>query len=302
MEPLVWLIIAYVAVIALIVWKGVTRTPPPPIRSPSEASSSPMVLTVAVARNETIPALPTMPTMAVMPTMPEPSVEAFIPDKDAWEEWTDELYAADSREIAADLAITYRDRNGKVTNRDIRVEKYARTQDGGLLAAFCHLRKSRRPFQFTRIQFAADRTDGTKIKDLGAWLDVRYEASPKGARDRFITEHEPALGALFFVAKADDAFDAKEKAAMRSFCAAQGLDDSVIQTLVVDSVAGWRIPSRIAYGKDLRALLERDESYRNAVLTHAQAIVNTGKTVRDEETRALERMRREMKLVIQSKR
>jgi hypothetical protein len=244
----------------------------------------------------------TIPVNEPVPAMQEPRVEEFIPDKDAWEDWSAELYAADSRELAVDLTITYHDRNGKITNREITVEKYSLTPDGGLLAAFCHLRKARRPFHFSRIQFAADRTDGTRIKDLGAWLDAKYEISPKGVRDRFITEHESALGALFFVAKADEAFDAKEKAIMRSFCAAHGLGDTAIQILVVESVACWSVPSRIAYGKYLRALIERDESYRRAVLIHAQAIVNTGKIVRDNETRALERMLREMKLDHPSKR
>jgi hypothetical protein len=127
----------------------------------------------------------TIPVNEPVPAMQEPRVEEFIPDKDAWEDWSAELYAADSRELDVDLTITYHDRNSKITNREITVEKYSLTPDGGLLAAFCHLRKARRPFHFSRIQFAADRTDGTRIKDLGAWLDAKYEISPKGVRDRF---------------------------------------------------------------------------------------------------------------------
>lgn len=284
---MLWLLLVLASAAAIILWKISSKKHPAAHLSPSEVPIRPIALKGTVT------------TDALLRSKSEPGAELPI-DKDAWEDWSDELYADASRELPAELTITYCDRNGQITRRDITVEKYARTADGGVLAAFCHLRQARRPFIFSRIQFAADRSDGTAIKDLGAWLDERYEASPKGARDRFINNHEAALGALFFVAKADDAFHSKEKSVMRSFCASQGLDDATVQDLVIESIARWAVPSRIAYGKDLRALLERDEPYRRTVLEYAQAIVGTGKTVRDEEDRALERMQREMKLSAQS--
>lgn len=176
------------------------------------------------------------------------------------------------------------------------VEKYAKTAASGLLVGFCHLRQARRPFHFSRIQLAADSADGTVIEDLSSWLAARYDRSPNGVRDTFVRKNESALGALFFVAKADGAFDAKEKVVMRSFCASQGLTDIAAQVLVVELIASWVVPSRVAFGNDLRALLARDEHYRLEVLQHAQAIVAAGKSVREEETRALQRMSRELKL------
>lgn len=283
---MLWLLLALVAAAAVILWKISSKSHPPARTPRAPGASQPTKLKVTVSNVEPAHSMPEL-----APETP--------PQKDAWEDWSDELYAEASRELAAELTITYCDRNGQITRRVITTEKYARTADGGVLAAFCHLRQARRPFYFTRIQLAADHTDGTVIDDLGAWLDERYEASPKGVRDRFTTDHEAALGALFFVAKADGAFHAKEKGVVRSFCAHQGLDDASVQELVVESVARWVVPSRIAYGNDLRALLERDEPYRRSVLEHAQEIVGTGKTVRDEEARAIERMQRELKLPAQ---
>lgn len=280
---MLWFLLVLAAAAAIIYWKYSSKKHPPAQSSRRRDTSQPITLNVSVTTDDP----PSSP--------PEPRPETQL-EKDAWEDWSDELYTEASRELPAELHITYCDRNGQITRRDITVEKYARTADGGVLAAFCHLRQARRPFFFSRIQLAVDRTDGTVIEDLGAWLDERYEASPKGARDRFIRDHEAALGALFFVAKADDAFHAKEKGVMRNFCASQGLNDTTVQELVTELVARWVVPSRIAYGKDLRSLLERDEPYRRTVLEHAQAIVGTGKAVRDEERRALERMQREMKL------
>lgn len=285
---MLWLLLALALAAAAILWKGSRKKLPPTHTQPARDSSQPITLKVTVTTDE--------PSRSP----PEPRPDTPL-DKDAWEDWSDELYAEASRELAAEMTITYCDRNGQITHRDITVEKYARTKDGGVLAAFCHLRQARRPFYFSRIQRAADRTDGTAIEDLGAWLDERYKVTPKGARDRFIADHEAALGALFFVAKADDAFHAKEKGVVRSFCAFQGLDDTTVQELVVETVSRWVVPSRIAYGKDLRSLLERDEPYRRAVRQYAQEIVGTGKTVRDGEAHALERMQRELELPAQPK-
>lgn len=280
------LLLALAIAVAVILWKASSKKHPPTRTPRAGDTSQPITLKVTVTTAE-----PPRST-------PEPRFDTPL-EKDAWEDWRDESCAEPSRELTAELTITYCDRNDQITHRDITVEKYGRTADGGVLAAFCHFRQARRPFYFNRIQLAADRTQGTVIEDLGAWLDERYGASPKGARDHFIGENEAALGALFFVAKADEVFRAKEKGVMRSFCASQGLDDTTVQELVIELVARWVVPSRVAYGKDLRALLGRDEPYRRAVLEHAYAIVGTGKTIRDEETRALERMQRELKLPAQ---
>lgn len=283
---MLWLVLALIATAALLLWK--------------RSISKPLPQPETISRRESAPVSPNLSPRAAEPaTVAMRAPVESPPSKDAWEDWSDELYAQASRELTVDLAITYCDRNGQITRRDITVEKYARTADGGVLAAYCHLRQARRPFYFSRIKSAADRVDGVVIEDLGAWLDEKYEASSNGKRDRFIQNHEAALGALFFVAKADDAFSAKEKEVFRAFCSAQGIDEPTIQNLVVETVSLWVIPSRIAYGRDLRAMVERDVDYRQSVLDHAHAIVNTGKRVREEESRALERMQRELQLPVQ---
>jgi hypothetical protein len=239
---------------------------------------------------------PAMVVVVESNRLQQESQPMHTPDRDAWEDWSDELYGAESRELAVDLAITYCDRDGKLTQRNITVEKYGRTQDGGILAAYCHLRKARRPFRFSRIRAATEIRTGDKISDLASWLDKHYDASPNGIRDKFIEKNEAALGALFFIAKADGAFRAKEKLALQNFCASQGLENAVVQPLVVEAIAGWTVPSRIAYGKDLRSLLERGEDYRRSVVQYAKAMVAASKTPSDETKRALERMERELKV------
>lgn len=218
------------------------------------------------------------------------------PEKDAFEQWDSELYAEAARVVTADLRITYVDADGQRTHRNVTVERYARTDDrgGGVMIAFCHLRQARRPFRFSRIAHAADMETAQTVTDLGAFLDARYVATPLGRCDAFVSEHAPALGALLFVAKADDALRAKEKDVMRNFCAECGLADAAVCDLVVELVATWPAPSKAQYGADLRAIGARDMAYRELVRRAALAIVATDKTVRENETRALERLQREL--------
>lgn len=294
-----WLLFAFAAAVVYLIWKGIRNTPPVAIQRPSAPPTQSAAISPSITPPAPAPTREPMPAMVVvvenerLQQEPQPM---HIPDRDAWEDWSDELYGAESRALAADLAITYCDRDGKLTQRNITVEKYGRTQDGGTLAAYCHLRKARRPFRFSRIKTATEIRTGDKISDIGLWLDKQYDASPNGIRDKFIEKNESALGALFFIAKADGAFRAKEKLVLQNFCASQGLDNAAIQPLVVEAVAGWAVPSRIAYGKDLRSLLAQGEDYRKSVVQYAKAMVAASKTPTDETKRALERMERELKI------
>jgi predicted DNA-binding transcriptional regulator YafY len=215
-------------------------------------------------------------------------------EKDAWEDWGSILYnPATARELEAKLRIAYIDRAGQKTHRTIDVQRFAIDDSGGgLVVGFCHLRKARRPFQIAGITHAVDMQQLATIPDLSKWLSSRYEVTPKGSRDQFINQHESALGALLYVAKADDAFRAKEKSILLGFCETLGGLNSEAATLVVDEVGSWITPSAIQFGKDLRSVAGRDTEYQNLVLETAIAFVASDKTVRENETRAIERMKK----------
>lgn len=217
--------------------------------------------------------------------------------KDAWEEWGDELYGPGARDLKVDLRIKYEDAQRQVTFRTVTVERFVRTSDtGGMMIAYCHLRQARRTFRFWRIQFAADLQNAQPITDVGQWLDTRYAESPLGQRDEFIVQHNGALGALLFVAKADEAFRAKERAVLAAFCIETGGATDALAQMVVAFVSGWPIPSKVKFGQDLRSMLERPVAYRQAVLRTAESVVASDKTVRENETRALGRMSKELGL------
>lgn len=232
------------------------------------------------------------------PVESESEIEDSLAERqDAWEEWDPMLYTSIARSLTASLRITFCDGAGAVTTRDITVERYFADAKGGAMLAYCHLRKARRPFVFSRIREAIDRETGEVIDDLVGWLDRAYEVSPAGGRDRFLTSHADALLCLFFVAKADGTFHAKEKLVVREFCEAQGANDPLLLDQVVDWVKGQPRMSRVAYGIALRAVAEKHEAYRQSVVAAATRLAEATAGVHTEEAKALERMKRELKLV-----
>lgn len=89
-----------------------------------------------------------------------PESEHQALDKDAWDQEALSTYMeGDARSLPGKrLHITFEDRLGKVTERDINTVRYVRTTDGmgGALWAFCRLRGANRPFRFRA--FAKPRT------------------------------------------------------------------------------------------------------------------------------------------------
>lgn len=214
------------------------------------------------------------------------------PPKDAWEDWANELYEQGvACELTATLRIAYVDANGQKTFRTITTEKFARTPDGGVVAAYCHMRQARRPFRIDRVQFAAEPETGTRIDDLLGWLQQRYAGTTNGQRDVFMDRHADSILALHHVAKADGAVRAGERAIFQAFCQDVGPLSPEAAEAVVALAAKMVQSSAIMYGRALKDLAERDEPYRRKVLQAAEAMLGTDKAVKDAERHALKRLR-----------
>lgn len=227
-----------------------------------------------------------------------PSPPSSEPEKDSWENWEDDTYNpyADGKRLETALEIGYRDANGQQTRRRIDTERYVHDGRDGILHAYCHMRHQRRSFKFARILDAVSLSTGEVINDLPSWLDAEYIQSDAGQVDAFTQEHEAALVALFYVAKADGAFRAPEKQVLQDLFDEWGLYDPIHCDLLIKHMVQWAIPSAIAYGKALREVFLMPEDYQQQVYDAAQRMVGSKKTVRDTETRALERMRKELDL------
>jgi len=194
------------------------------------------------------------------------------------------------------LRIRYVDAKGETSSRVIDVQEFEHDWDGCTIQAYCHNRGARRTFKGSRIQEAIDTSTGEVISDLDSWLDAQYEASDAGAVDAFMAEHDAALVALFYIAKADGAFRAPEKRVLSELCEEWGLYDPIQCDLLFKDMGRWATPSAIIYGRVLRELAQMPQDYQQLVYAAAQRMSAGKKAVRDTEARALERMRKELRL------
>lgn len=243
----------------------------------------------------------TAPPLVVTVTQGVPDSPTEAPsneDKDAWEDW-DYMGMQDSgggRELHRRLSIHFADKEGKRTEREIDLKKFFTDGKDGLMHAYCHLRQGNRPFRLSRVSRAVDLDTGETVQDLPAWLQTQYKDTPRGMADTFIDEHGDALSALFFVSKADGALRTAEREHLAEFCSNVGCAPAEVVNLVVQDVSEWAVPSAIGYGKALRAVAESPEGYRRSVLETARKMVDSDKTTKDDEVKALGRMAKELRI------
>lgn len=142
------------------------------------------------------------------------------------------------------LRIKFTDREGTRTKRLINVQRYSWTlspQDGGIWA-FCHLRKSNRPFAFKQITQAIDAETGEVIADLPSYLEDLYEKTPSYAAELLLETYSCDAYILFCLARLDGAIRANERKIIEDYFAQFGLSDEAIEELV-KTLREWSIGS-----------------------------------------------------------
>jgi hypothetical protein len=241
------------------------------------------------------------PIITVTSSAPEQDEQPI--DKDAWEGNYLDDYAAGAKERrlnGINLHIHFVDREGKATERDITTQRYAHNPDthGGVIYAFCHLRKGNRPFAFSRIKQAVDLETGEIIPDLGAFLDAAYVATPVGVVDKFLEEHAEGIFVLFSFAKADGTMLAKERVVMLDWARAHGLTDETALAALEDQMKKIWYTTDHAFWNAVKAvkLEARDESYMQSLWSAIQAILNTDKKLSEQEAQYLKYAARQWNL------
>lgn len=214
-------------------------------------------------------------------------------DKDAWDEEALRAYMrGDARSLAGKrLHITFEDRLGKVTERDIDTVRYVRTSDGmgGVLWAFCRLRGANRPFRFSRIRKATDLETGEIITDIGAWLDAAYAERPEYPVEVFLNHHGAAMYTLFAVAKGDGAMRANERKVILAFAERKGLSDAAHQQELERQLKDWFGDTRTAFWDAVKAAPTKGYTTDDLreLLSTMQQVADLGNGVHPEEQRML---------------
>jgi predicted DNA-binding transcriptional regulator YafY len=211
------------------------------------------------------------------------------PDRDSWEGAFWDVQSP--RNIEANLRIEYRDGNGSLTKRDIRLMKYGPWEGGAILWAYCHLRQANRTFRTDRILTCVDLDAGEVIENLETWLDAKYQDSPDRAIEEVIETAWDAVRVLFYVSKADGRLTKQERGvlmdAIRSMSDHPAIDDKRID----DLIQSLDLPSVTAFKQAFGRLVKQNRPLAEKVVTWADSMVATEKTVAAAEQEALDYLR-----------
>lgn len=196
------------------------------------------------------------------------------------------------RQVKAQIKIRYKDSKGETSERVVDVRECDTWAPDGYLNGFCRMRGAIRTFRLDRIESAIDIETGELIQNLNDYADKKYEESPIAAVDKLFEDHFDALRVLFYVAKADGKFTAKEKDIYLDYCQKVHPDER-LNTKVIDSALKWvNIPTRHTYKVICGKLAKADDLQKSAIMEAAEAMIATQKTVSEEEKAAIEYMKK----------
>lgn len=196
------------------------------------------------------------------------------------------------RPVKAQIKIRYKDSNGDISERVVDVRECDIWAPDGYLNGFCHTRGAIRTFRLDRIESAIDVETGELIHNLNDYADKKYEESPIAAVDKLFETHSDALRVLFYIAKADGRFTAKEKDIYLDYCRSVHPDDR-LNTQVIDSALKWvDIPSAHSYKVICGKLAKLDTQTKGAIIEAAEAMIATQKTISPEEEMAISYMKK----------
>lgn len=275
MSPLlIWMLVATIALVAVALWFG--RKPSKPLPKPNVDQAFVGKSTVEVS---------TQSYTEANNAAPNGYIDNYYIKLEPVE-----------RRVSAYLWLRYQKTNGEVTPRDFDVTSFQRgVGDDAQHCWFsgrCHTRKAYRTLSSKGVLECVDRETGEIIRDVAAFLNAKYAASPEKVQDDILAEHWPALEILRYVAAADGRMMAPERQIILEFIRehdpAGALDGGALDKLVRDMIP----PSQREFHDLVKGLVSADKSYGASVLDASKRIVATGKTVRDEERLAIEYMAR----------
>lgn len=213
-------------------------------------------------------------------------------DKDSWEGSFWEVI--DPLPAKATLRLDYVDGAGRRTERTVNVRQFGSTGSTTLLIGHCRLRNATRTFRTDRIKSCIDEETGEVVGDVRAYLMGLYERSPDKALATLRANEYDILRVLYFVGKADGQLRAPEKAVVRDACAEIANDTRLTVENIDELFGATELPSLQAFRVAIGRLAQRDESVRTIVMSAAEKIVGTQKTVHPSEQEALDYMRKRL--------
>lgn len=215
-------------------------------------------------------------------------------DSPDWDETLDSSFSSSPKAIRAQLEIQYRDAEGSETRRKVDVRECDIESKSGYLIGICKMRNAYRTFRMDRVRHATDLETGEVIDNLPEWAKRKYQESPAFAIETLIDESSDVLRALFYIGKADGRFTRKEKQVFLDYCT-RNLIDRNLNIDDIDRICNQLdIPSKQAFKLICGRLSKFELSQRLAIISAADDMVATEKTIGAEEADALDYMKKRL--------
>jgi hypothetical protein len=211
-------------------------------------------------------------------------------DKDEWEgsfwEVTQPL------PTKAKLRLKYTDGAGRKTERTVDVRQFGALGSYTLLIGHCNMRDATRTFRSDRIESCIDEETGEVVSDACAYLQTKYDQSPDRTKDLLLEGEYDTLRVLLYIGKADGQLRAAEKAVIRETCIAITKDSRLTDNTIEELFINMDVPTIQAFKLAVGRLAKRDMAAQAVVMTAAEKMVATQKTVHQAEQEALDYMKK----------
>lgn len=211
-------------------------------------------------------------------------------DKDEWEGSFWEV--AQPLPAKAKLRLKYTDGAGRKTERTVDVRQFGAAGPNTLLIGHCNMRDATRTFRSDRIESCIDEETGEVVSDVRTYLQTQYDQSPDRTKDLLLEGEYDTLRVLLYVGKADGQLRAAEKVVIRDTCVAITNDSRLTDATIDDLLASMDVPTLQAFKLAVGRLAKRGQTAQAVVMTAAEKLVATQKTVHQSEQEALDYMKK----------
>lgn len=211
-------------------------------------------------------------------------------DKDEWEGSFWEV--AQPLPAKAKLRLRYTDGAGRRTERTVDARQFGGIGSNTLIIGHCNMRDATRTFRSDRIESCIDEETGEIVTDVRAYLQTKYDQSPDRTRDLLLEGEYDTLRVLLYMGKADGQLRAAEKAVIRDTCVAITKDSRLTDGTIDDLLTNMDVPTLQAFKLAVGRLAKRDQAAQVVVMTAAEKVVATQKTVHQAEQEALDYMKK----------
>lgn len=210
--------------------------------------------------------------------------------KDEWEGSFWEV--AQPLPAKAKLRLKYTDGAGRKTERTVDVRQFGAIGPNTLLIGHCNMRDATRTFRTDRVDSCIDEETGEVVSDVRAYLQTKYEQSPDRTKNQLLEGEYDTLRVLLYVGKADGQLRAAEKTVIRDTCIAITNDSRLTDGSIGDLLTNMDVPTLQAFKLAVGRLAKRDEAARSVVMSAAEKMVATQKSVHQAEKEALDYMKK----------